>query len=106
MRTPWTREELELLRTEYPGTPTWALAIRMNRTPRAIYDQANTMGLRKTAEYMQSPETNRLRPGHKKGKATQFKPGHRPHNQGEKGWDSGGNSAKTRLPLRLVLMSW
>lgn len=88
---------MNVLRRYYPDTPTRELAVRLGRTKSSVYGQAKLLGLRKSREYLRSEKCGIFFPGHQRGKATQFKPGHRPHNAGIKGWDSGGNSAKTRF---------
>ena len=95
MRKIWTDRERQFLRRHYPDTPNKKLAARLGRTESSVFDQANILGLHKTKEYLQS--NCRLQQGDRIGIATQFKPGHRPHNKGKKGWCVGGNSVKTQF---------
>lgn len=97
MRKRWTDDEVQLLRREYPDTPTTDLSARLGHSMASIYGQVEFLGLRKSPEYMQGPHACRLRRGDNVGKATRFKPGHRPHNYKEKGWSAGGNSVKTQF---------
>ena len=97
MRKIWTNDELRLLRRLYQDTPTRDLTDRLCRSERSIYAQSHILGLHKSKKYLNSADCGRLHPGHKRGKATQFKPGHRPHNFGIKGWQAGGNSVKTQF---------
>ena len=62
-----------------------------------MYNKAGVLGLCKSAAFLRSPESGIFSPGNQKGRATQFKPGHHPHNKGIKGWSAGGNSIKTQF---------
>ena len=97
MRRCWTDKEKCLLRRLYTEVPTRLLAALFSRSLRAVYGQAAQLGLRKSDRFMRRTHSGRLRAGSTVGVATQFKPGHRPHNFGKKGWNAGGNSVKTRF---------
>ncbi|CAJ5911510.1 Uncharacterised protein [Burkholderia pseudomallei] len=79
----WSPEELEILKREYPCTHTPTLAKQFGRTPTSVYQKALNIGLRKSAEYMASPEA--WRTDGKRGGATRFKPGQAAWNKGIKG---------------------
>lgn len=97
IRKNWTTEDIEILRKEYPDTPTKALAERLSVTDIAVYQKAFALGLKKSEAYMASQAACRLRRGDNIGAATRFRAGHLPHNAGKKGWQAGGNAAKTQF---------
>jgi hypothetical protein len=78
----WSSKELSLLRTLYPQHPTRELAARLKRTVQSIHATANNLGLKKTEEFLHSPES-RAR--------TQFQKGHIPFNKALRrpGWHAG-----------------
>jgi hypothetical protein len=96
-RRPWTPAELQHLLRDYPDTPTADLAERLGRTVAQVYNKAGALGLRKSQAYLDSPAACRLKRGNNVGQACRFKPGHRPHNAGKKGWTAGGRSVETRF---------
>jgi hypothetical protein len=82
---PWTSGELNRLRALYPIRSTRKVAELLKRSVFNIYGAAATFGLRKTEEYLQSPEACRLRRGTGQshpGFATQFRKGQVPANKG------------------------
>lgn len=86
-RKPWTADDLAAVRLRYPHESTRALAKVLGRTERAIYQQANKFGLRKSAEYLASDLSGRVQRGkqHPAMKATQFVKGQPAWNAGIKG---------------------
>jgi len=48
----WTKDEVELLRREYPNTRTDVLAMKLNRSYSATSQMARCLGLKKTQEYL------------------------------------------------------
>lgn len=96
-RKNWTTKEVEILRQDYPDTSTKVLAERFSATVDAVYRKAWALGLKKSAKYLASPAACRLRRGDNVGKAFRFRPGHKPHNTGKKGWQAGGNARKTQF---------
>ena len=80
----WTEEEIKILIRDYPDTKSEELAERLNRSLRAIYWRANLLGLKKSDEFLRSPECGRLYPGCGIGKETRFKKGQVSHNKGLK----------------------
>lgn len=101
----WTNDEIEYMMAHYSDTPTEELTAALGRSERSVYQQARLLGLLKSPEYLKK-HGNRLQPGHKKGSKTQFKPGHNPHNKGKKGWQAGGDSAKTRFQKGSLPHNW
>ena len=94
-----TREQLEILRREFPTTKTADLAERFGCAPHQVHKRARSMGLSKDEAYLASAGGRldgvrgmgtRFQKGHvpwSKGRklpgnavATTFKPGQRPHN--------------------------
>lgn len=82
IRNIFTPEENELIRTLYPDNRTDFIAKKLNRTVRSIYMQASNLGLKKSKEFLASPESGILTKGTQLGKATQFIKGHVPANKG------------------------
>jgi hypothetical protein len=92
---PWPPADIDQLRALYPHRPTRELAVLFGRSPRAVYEKAHHVGLRKTREFFASDATGRL--NGTGGLHTRFKPGQQPWNSGLKGWRAGGRSAETRF---------
>jgi len=84
-RKLWTANELIILKKDYPITPSFLIATKLNRSVRSIYSQANIMGLKKTEEFNSSEFSGRMINGNF-GMATRFKKNHIPFNAGKK-WD-------------------
>ena len=87
---PWTAAEERVLRRRYPHDPTVDLLPALpGRTLTTVYQRANILGLRKTAEYFASPAAKRL--DGVKGAATRYPKGHVPANKGLRrpGWFRG-----------------
>jgi hypothetical protein len=89
----WSQQELALLTDLYPSRRTVDIAGLLKRDLRGVYRKAFILGLTKTQEFIDSPESGRLkkgqmRPGMEK---TQFKKGGVPHNKGLRrpGWSAG-----------------
>ena len=81
----WTESELLILKKEYASTPSIVIAEKLNRSIKAIYSQANLMGLKKSEEFNRSESSGRMKIG-EYGKAFRFKKNHKPFNTGKK-WD-------------------
>jgi HNH endonuclease len=79
---PWTARETAMVRELYPRTSTAEVARRLGRTVEAVYNCAHDLGLRKTPEYLASPDACRLRRGDNVGAAYRFPKGHVPANKG------------------------
>jgi len=93
----WTDQENRFLKLHYPDTPTYQLAEKLNRSTRSVYHHAYALGIQKSKEFLDTPMSGRLRAGNRCGEPTKFKPGHKPHNAGVKGWQAGGNATKTQF---------
>lgn len=90
-RPHWTEAEVRALQALYADTPTRSIAEALGRTVHAVGMKATSMGLRKSAAFMASELSSRLKPGNvppNKGKhhptcgraaETQFKKGNKPH---------------------------
>ncbi len=88
----WTKTELDRLRKLYPARPTQKVAELLRRSVCSVNGAAHKLRLRKTEEYLQSPEACRLRRGEPRpGVAHQFPKGHVPANKGLRspGWSPG-----------------
>jgi hypothetical protein len=83
-RSHWTEAELRTLRTLYPDTPTSSVAAALGRTANSVGQKARLIGVSKSAEFMASEFSGRL------------KPGNMPHNTG-KSYQPGGRNAETRF---------
>lgn len=93
---PWTSVADQMMREFYPIMPTEALAKVIGRPARSLYMRAQSLGLRKTPEYLAGPFSCRLRRGTNPGIAFRFKPGQQPWNKGRH-YVAGGRSAETRF---------
>lgn len=90
-RRRWTAREVALVRELYPHMATAKIARQLGRTVWMVYNTAWKFGLRKTAEYLASPDACRLRRGDHVGARTCFQKGHVPANKGLRrpGWGPG-----------------
>jgi len=84
IRKVFTVDENNFLIKMYPDTRTDKIAEQLNRTVRSIYMQATNLKLKKSKEFLASPESGILTKGTTRGKATQFGKGHIPANKGVK----------------------
>lgn len=92
-RRHWTPQEIEYLRRYYPDTATQVLVQRLNRSEKAIYQMAKTLGVCKTEDYKRRNVYN-LDPN--TGAQYRFKSGHTTWNKG-KSFQAGGNSIRTQF---------
>lgn len=91
-RKIWSPGELSRLRDLYPIQPTSKVARLLRRSICSINSAATKLGLRKTEEYLKTPEACRWRMEcPRPGVAYQFPKGHVPANKGlrRKGWSPG-----------------
>ncbi len=94
-RSLWTARAVALVRELYPHRRTAEIARQLECTTERIYSLAGRLGLRKTAEYLASPDACRLRRrddgGVHAGARTCYKKGHVPANKGLRrpGWGPG-----------------
>jgi len=87
VRKAWSEHELATLRTLYPHSTGSALEAELGRSAKSIYSKAHEIGLQKSAEYLASQRSSRIKRGkqHPNMVATQFRPGHATWNKGIKG---------------------
>jgi hypothetical protein len=90
-RKPWDAEEVELVRKLYPHTRTDEIAKRFGCAVSRVYNLAFRLGLKKSAEFLASPEGCRFRRGYHVGWEYRFPKGHVPMNKGLRrpGWSPG-----------------
>lgn len=96
MKRFWTDEEVSIMRADYPNMKTAKIAAKLRRTDRQVYNKALALGLKKSDEYLASPDACRLRRGDGAGEKTRFKKGMMPWNKGTN-FVAGGRSAETRF---------
>lgn len=90
-RRSWAEREVALLRDLYPHKRTAEIAEQLGRAVATVYACASRLGLRKTAEYLASPDACRLRRGDNVGARFRFPKGNVPANKGLRrpGWAPG-----------------
>jgi hypothetical protein len=83
----WTDEQVALLKLEYPDRQTEEVAKHLGVEAGRVYAKASSLGLHKSASFMESDRSGRIRRGRTDPKmvATQFKPGQESWNKGVKG---------------------
>lgn len=94
IRQPWSLQDIALLRKLYPVVSTISLAKILGRAENKIYAKAREQGLRKSADYLASPDACHLRRGDQVGIRTRFRAGKTPWNKGMKGLQIGGFSTR------------
>ncbi len=87
----WTEVELAQLEELYPHMRSDALARLLERSLSAVNGMAGVLGLKKTPEYLASPDACRLRRDSSVGIPYRFRKGQAPHNKGLRrpGWFRG-----------------
>ncbi|HAV37007.1 MAG TPA: hypothetical protein DCX52_11750 [Massilia sp.] len=81
----WTDEQIESLRRLYPSFKTEDIAFMLGQPLQAVYRKANSLGLKKTAEFIAEESARQLnRPDHP-ARASRFQKGLVPWNKGVKG---------------------
>lgn len=96
----WTRRDLALLRRLYADTPTAKIAKRLRRSLTTTYQTAYRLGLRKSAPYLASPASGRVRRGsHPNSARHRFARGMTPWNRGVTGY-MGANRTSFRAGRR------
>ena len=81
----WPAEQEAALRARYPHEKTEQIAVDLGMPLHKVYGKAARFGLKKTPEYMASPDAQRLRRGNNVGAACRFPKGYVPANKGVKG---------------------
>lgn len=72
------------IQINYPELPTDKIARLLKRNISSIYNHAYVMGLKKSEEFNNSPESGRLLKGQRRGMGTEFKKGQQAFNKGKK----------------------
>jgi hypothetical protein len=95
--SPWTPEQLELLRKLYPDTPTRDVAKVCGHSLCSTYGYAQKLGLEKSQAFRDSPASGRLKFRLHVGEPTRFPKGHVPANKGLRrpGWSVGRGRMQT-----------
>lgn len=96
MRESWTDAQLSDLRRLFPRFKTEDVAFMIGKSVSAAAQKAKVLGLRKSAEYLASAASGRLRAGDGRGGSTRFNKGITPWNKGLS-FVAGGRSAETRF---------
>ncbi len=84
-RAQWTPEQIAMVVELYPHQKTEKIAQMVDKTSMQVYCKAASLGLKKTPEYMNSPDACRLRRGGNIGAEYRFQKGQVPPNKGIKG---------------------
>ncbi|MGE0350922.1 HNH endonuclease [Hydrogenophaga sp.] len=106
-RQPWTNEDLGALRRLYPDFSAEVVATVLKRTKHSVHRMAKKLGLAKSAAFLASDLSGRIRRGKQNPLmvANQFKPGIVPWNKG-KHVVAGGRSAETRFKPGQMPHTW
>lgn len=83
-RREFTEREIKYLVDKYPHIRTDIIAKKFNRCLSSIYNKAHSLGLYKTKEFLESPESGIMIKGDTRGVSTRFKKGQIPPNKGKK----------------------
>ena len=92
----WTTAEMARLAALYSDTPMTQLQETLGRPKSAIYGKAKELGLKRSAKFLASEHSGRLRNSNNPGVATRFQKGHGTWNKG-KPFAAGGRSAETQF---------
>jgi hypothetical protein len=84
-RAIWTKEQEAIVLARYPHEKTEKIAADIGQTVEVTFRKAKSMGLKKTPEYLASPDACRLRRDNPNSVAHRFPKGHVPINKGIKG---------------------
>ena len=84
-RVSWTAGQEATLRARYPHEKSEQIAADLGMPLHKVYRKAARFGLKKTSEYLASPDAQRLRRGDNVGAAYRYPKGHVPANKGVKG---------------------
>lgn len=97
-RVTYSAEQIDAITQRYPHEATATLAADIGLTVDQIYRKVASLGLKKSPEYLASPDACRLRRGDQVGKAHRFATGHVPFNKGVKGINYPGMQATQFKP--------
>lgn len=89
----WSKADIATVAALYPSRPTKEIAARLNRSILSVYQLAQKLGIKKSAEFLASEESGILRKGQTRpeGVPHQFQKGQVPPNKGLRrpGWHRG-----------------
>ncbi len=91
-RRQWTPEQDAVILEHYPNRRTAEIAALLALDVEAVWERANVLGVKKSAEFLASAASGRLQAGTAIGRATQYKKGQEPLSKGTKrpaGWAPG-----------------
>lgn len=94
-RRVWSDEEVAELRRRYPHEVAWKIAADLSRPVHQVHAKANSLGLSKSGEFLDSPDSGRL--AGERGHQTRFQKGQRSWNAGMKGLQVGGRAKETQF---------
>ncbi len=83
-RRNWTLDEINYLIDNYADKSSIKIAAHLNRPICSVYGKAYSLCLKKSVEFLSSPESGMLTKGTTLGLKTQYKKGHTPFNKGKK----------------------
>jgi hypothetical protein len=86
----YTEAERDYLRKHYPHRPTPEIAEELGLTTSSVWNQANSLGLKKTKECVAEMSRKNMEDPNHPGRKHQFKKGQRVWNKGMKGWHAPG----------------
>ena len=92
----WTDTQLATLRARYTDERTDRIAADLELAITTVYRKAHALGLRKSAAFLAGPDSACIKPGERRGRSGEFKPGHSTWNKGTH-YTAGGRSAETRF---------
>jgi hypothetical protein len=84
MKRKWTNEELEYVKLNYSDKYTKDIADAINRSPRAVYQAAINLNVKKSPEFIKISLEREAEKLKVLGAASRFKPGNVSHNKGQK----------------------
>lgn len=84
-RKHWSPDEVLVLEATYANNPTESIALMLGRPLRLVYQKANSLGLKKSAEYAEDLKILSGKTLTAAGAASRFKSGHQTWNKGKKG---------------------
>ncbi len=87
----WDAEDDARVRRLYPDTPTAALARKLRRSPLSVYQRAQMLGVKKSARFLATAASGRIRREDHRGRLAWFSKGHATWNKGcvRPGWHRG-----------------